>query len=256
MNPAFYCPRHHPRTHGDRCIVSCGTQAHYYESLHSTRLHCSAHIPEAWQLFYYGYPDGCPAQQEKQYAFKIYALRRAWDASFGTITWIDSAFQPIASVEPLWAEVERAGWWIPAQGDANLGNWTSDRALEIFGITRDVAMDIPLCYSGLVSILCRTSIGKEIWRLWQELYDKGAFNGPHQNIIGGHTGAWGNKTTGECSKDPRCHGHRHDESALSFVLYKLGLKPSKLPFLTLESEQGFIGHHVELVVPSKFQGAI
>ena len=190
------------------------------------------------------------------YAFKIYALRRAWEAAFGTITWIDSAFQPIASVEPLWAEVERAGWWIPAQGDASLGHWTSDRALEIFGITRDVAMDIPLCYSGLVSILCRTAIGKEIWRLWQDLYNRGAFDGPHQNIIGGQTRAWGNKITGECSKDPRCQGHRHDESALSFVLYKLGLKPSKLPFLTLESEQGFIGHHVPLVVPSKFQGAI
>jgi len=136
MNPAFYCPRHHPRTHGDRCIVSCGTQAHYYESLHSTRLHCSAHIPEAWQLFYYGYPDGCPTQQEKMYAFKIYALRRAWDAAFGTITWMDSAFQPIASVEPLWAEVERAGWWIPAQGDANLGNWTSESrgcCIEVVG---------------------------------------------------------------------------------------------------------------------------
>jgi len=251
MNPAFYCPRHLPRTHGDRCIVSCGTQPHYYESLHSTRLHCSAHAPEAWQLFYYGYPDGCPTQQEKQYAFKIYALQRAWDGSFGTITWIDSAFQPIGSLQPLWDHIEVHGWWIPAQGDANLGNWCSDRALEIFGISRDVAMDIPLCYSGLVSLLTRTPIAKEIWRMWKELYEKGTFDGPHQNIVGGQAGPWGNKLTGECSKDPRCQGHRHDESALSFVLYKLGCKPRKDPFLILESDQGFIGHHVPLVIPGR-----
>lgn len=251
IQPAFYIPAHQPRAHSDRIIVSCATEPHYYEQLHSTKLHCSAHAPHVWQLFYYGYPEGCPVQHDKQYAFKIYALRRVMEASFGTVTWIDCAFQPIDSLQPLWNEVETHGWWIPAQGDAVLGNWCSDRALDIFGITRDVAMDIPLCYTGLVSLLMRTSIAKEIWRQWQNFYERGAFDGPHQNVIGGQSGAWGQKLTGQCSTDPRCLGHRHDESAMSYILHNLGLKPSKLPFLTLENEQGFIGHHVPLVIPGR-----
>lgn len=37
--------------------------------------------------------------------------------------------------------------------------------------------------------------------------------------------ARGLKWAGHCANDPRCEGHRHDESALSFVLHEFGLKP-------------------------------
>lgn len=229
----------------DKCIVSCGTEPHYYESLHSTRLHCAEHVPEAWQLFYYGYPDGCPTQAERQYAFKIYSLRRTFEAGFKTMLWMDSAFQPIASISPLWEEIKLQGWYIQKQGDAVLGNWCSDRSLAIFGIGRDEAMQIPLCYSGLVGLDVKTWNGAKIWDEWQALYESGSFDGPHQNAPG-EPCAWGYKLQSNCSDDPRCEGHRHDESALSFILYKLGLKPRIEPFLTIDSPEGFIGHHVRL----------
>ena len=55
----------------------------------------------------------------------------------------------------------------------------------------------------------------------------------------------GHKWAGHCSNDPRCEGHRHDESALAFALHKLGLKPEKTGFLTLENEKSaVIGHMV------------
>ncbi len=249
MNPAFINPMGRDRTLQDKCIVSCGTESHYYEALHSTRLHCAQHVPEAWQLFYYGYPDGCPTQAQSQYAFKIFALRRVCDAGFNTMLWMDTAFQPIASISPLWEEIRAKGWYIQQQGDAVLGNWCSDRALQIFGICRDEAMQIPLCYSGLVGLNVKSWTGAKIWADWQELYERGSFDGPHQNTPGRGAHPWGYKLAAECSTDPRCQGHRHDESALSFILHRMGLRPRVEPFLTMDSPLGFIGHHVRLKCP-------
>ncbi len=245
VNPAFVNPLNADRSLHDKIIVSCGTEPHYYEALHSTRLHCAKYVPEAWQLFYYGYPDGCPTQAERQYAFKIYALERAFAAGFSTMLWLDSAFQPIGSLAPLWKEIEEQGWYIQQQGSAVLGNWCSDAALGIFGIGRDEAMRIPLCYSGLVGLNLRNTTGNNIWTAWQALYNAGAFDGPHRNYRGPRA-PWGYKLEGDCSPDPRCEGHRHDESALSFILYRMGLKPRTEPFLTIDSPKGFIGHHVRL----------
>src|SRR6185369_4818723 len=247
MNPAFWSPTSAKRTLGDRCIVSAGTEPKYYEQLHSTRLHCTKYAPEAWQLFYYGYPDGCPRQSQRQYAFKIFALERVVAAGFPIALWLDSAFQPVGSLKPLWEEIEEQGWYIQKQGDAVLGNWCSDAALAIFGISRDKAMEVPLCYSGLVGLNLRKPTGDQIWTHWKDLYEKGAFDGPHQHVYGMSPGPWGDKLQAHCSEDARCLGHRHDESALSFILYDMGLEPRTEPFLRIDRPVGFIGHHVELV---------
>lgn len=247
MNPAFWNPLGSDRTLGDRCIVSAGTEPHYYEGLHSTRLHCTRWAPEAWQLFYYGYPDGCPKQVERMYAFKIYALQRSIEAGFQHVLWLDSAFQPVGSMRELWREIEVESWYVQQQGNAVLGNWCSDAALDIFGIDRDQAMTIPLCYSGLVGLNMHTDIGNEIWQQWRILYASGSFEGAHTNVMNSPLVPHGHKTMGHCSSDSRCIGHRHDEAALSFILWKLGKKPRLMPFFKMDTPLGFIGHHVELV---------
>ncbi len=241
-------PSGRSRTADDRIIVSAGIGQHYAAGRESTRAHCAEHSPEAWQLIYDELPEGCPPQREQQYAFKIYALERAISEGFRYILWMDSVFQPIGSLEPLWGVIERDGWYVPPQLGEKLGRWCSDAALGIFGIDRATAYEIPLVYSGLVGIDAQGDHGKLLWQFWGELYRAGAFNGPHVNLPGVPMRPWGNKWEGHVSDDPAVQGHRHDESALSYVLYGLGLMPRNLGFLTLESESGFIGHHVPLEV--------
>lgn len=236
-----------PRSPHARCIVSAGIGRYYRERLRSTVNHCAVHCPETWRLFYDCLPDGCPPHYESQYAFKIYALKRAIDAGFRYVLWMDTSFQPIASIEPLWAAVSHHGWFIPKQGSAMLGSWTSEAALTLYNIdhevTREQLMNVPLCYSGIVA-LDMQRVGRQIWDQWYRLYRFGAFNGPHYQgenecpIWSGH------KSTAFCSADPRCEGHRHDESALSFVLHTMGITPMTSGLLTLDSEQGIIGHGV------------
>jgi len=212
-------------------IVGAGIGTHYRKLFRSTINHCEVHCPDAWKLWYESLPANCPPHEESQYAFKIYALLRAVEG-FQYILWMDATFQPTASIEPLWERIRADGWYVAAQG-AELGNWVSDAALNLFGISRDAAMEIPLVYSGLVGLDLRHSLGNEIWRRWKEWHDAGAFNGPHRNLPGAPMAVWGEKWTGHCSLDPRCEGHRHDEAALSFVLHSMGLKPLTANFAAL-----------------------
>jgi hypothetical protein len=237
-------PSGRDRTPNDRVIVSAGLGAHYAAGLESTRAHCANHCPDAWQLFYRDYPEGCPRQNEQQYAFKIWAVNEAVRQGFRYILWMDSVFQPIGSLEPLWEVIDCEGWYVPPQLSEKLGRWCSDAALDIFGIDRAEAYKIPLVYSGLVGVdmWSRSSILRD----WTEMQRRGAFNGPHVNVPGSPMRPWGNKWEGHVSDNWEVQGHRHDESALSYILYSKGLTPVNMGFLTLESTAGFIGHHVPM----------
>lgn len=246
MNPEFIPPRSGSldRTDHDRIIIGCAIGQHYRATLRSTINHCEVHCPEAWKLWYDDLPDGCPSHRESQYAFKIHAMQRAISAGFRHILWMDTAFQPVAPIEAVWQKIANFGWHVVDQGD-KLGRWATDRALELYPMARNAAMEVPLVYSGIVGLDVRSPAGRAIWTAWRSLCEVGAFIGPHFNVPGQEE--WqevGSKWKAHCSYDPRCVGHRHDEAALSFVLHALGYKPD-LGWLTIQhGEHGLIGHCV------------
>lgn len=246
--PEFEMTSGRTRTDHDLCIVSCGIGPHYQEKLHSTRLHCEVNVPEAWRLFYRELPLGCPSHSEAMYAFKIWAMQRAIDAGFRYVLWMDSAFQPIASIEPLMEVVRRDGWYCPPQVQARLGEYCSDDMLTYFGMERAEAWKVQLVFSGLVGLDMRGGNGRLIWERWKASVP--FWRGAHYNAPG-PLQVFGQKTKGWVSDDPGVSGHRHDESALSAILHMQNMKPVDRGFLTLESPDGFIGHHVKLVVPGK-----
>lgn len=227
-----------------RTIVNCAIGGHYRALQPRLQAACETHCPEAKLMFWQDYPTGCQPHPQQQYGFKIHAIQAAIDSGAERVLWIDCTFIPTASIEPLWDVVETEGWYAPKQGDSKLGTWATDTALEIYGINRDEAMQVPMVFSGLVGLnLTPGNVGSEVLRRWRDLYQRGAFNGPHRNIPGEPVQLWGNKLSGHCSNDPRCEGHRHDEAALSFVLHSLGLVPRRHGFLTLETPEGFIARN-------------
>jgi len=236
----------------DRVIVSCGVESVYPERFTSMRAACDHWCSGCWRVYYTDYPDGCPRQAEHKYAFKIFAIREAEALGFRRILWLDAGMSPVGSTAPLWQCVNDAGWYVGYQdaertgdGLGKLGNWCSDAALAVYGISREEALGVPLVRSGIVGLDLDHPLGAAIWKGWQDLYERGAFNGHHNNVPGSsrETPAASMKTSGHVSFDPRVRGHRHDESALAFVLHSLGLKPQNRGFLTLESKQtGFLRH--------------
>lgn len=225
----------------DRVIVNCAIGGQYPVLQDALRLACLGSCPDT-DLMFAALPDGCPPHSDQQYAFKIFAIRKAIAAGYRYILWMDCTFKPLTSIEPLWIAVARDGWYAPKQGDAKLGEWCSDTALDFFCLSRDAAMTVPLVYSGLVG-LDMQGAGAHIWKLWEFMYEAGTFNGPHRNVPGSPMQPWGNKTEGHVSHDPRVFGHRHDEAALSAALNQLGLIPESKGFLDSENAAGFIGRN-------------
>mgnify|MGYP001589054030 CR=1 FL=1 len=247
MKANFIGPAGAARGPNDRVIVSAGIGEHYAPDFAATRARCNQHCSDVWRLYYDDYPDGCPPQIERQYAFKVFAIEQAIRAGFRYILWMDAAFAPIAAIDRLWETIASKGWYVPPQYAYTLGRWCSDAALEIFGIHRARADTIPLVFTGLVGLDMQNPIGWAIWDWWERLYEAGAFDGPHFNRPGEPITPCGPvKLQGHASDDPTVGGHRHDESSLSYVLHVLGLKPMMLNYLTLESKAGFIGHLVRL----------
>lgn len=246
MNQEFRRPAGYiERAPGARIIVCAGIGQHYFYQYLSTLQHCDLYEPETWQLFQTEYPDGCPDQSTRQYAFKCFMIDRVINAGFHTVLWLDAAFQPIAPLTPLWKIIEEHGWYIPKQGDAVLGNWCSDQALGILGARRDEAMTVPLVYTGIVGLHLRSYSGARIWQLWKQSYESGAWDGPHKNQP--KTERWGHKFAGPCSSDPRCQGHRHDEAAMSWILHQLQMQPRApdvIDGMCYASNRVCIGHHV------------
>ena len=247
--PEFEMTGGFSRTDNDLCIVSCAIGPHYQEPLHSTRLHCEVNVPEAWCLFYRELPLGCPPHETHMYAFKIWAMQRAIDAGFRYVLWMDSAFQPIASIAPLMDVIRREGWYAAPQAHHKLAQWCSDDMMVKAGILAKDLDDIQMCYSGLLGLDMRSETGRAIWALWKESQEQGLWEGAHYNAPGEPITQFGLKTRGHVAMTESVKGHRHDEAALSWILWKMGLELKDRGLLTLESPNGFIGHHVKLVVP-------
>jgi hypothetical protein len=182
-------------------------------------------------------------------------------AGFRQILWMDSSLAPIAPIAPLWKTIMEQGWYAAPQfngitvtqswrhwasnSQATLAEWCSDKALGVFGISRVMARRVPLVLTGLVGLDLTNPLACHIWQLHKAFYTQGVFNGPHANVPGKAMTAIGRKFEGHVSADPSVLGHRHDETSLSFILYALGLRATKMGFLTLESEGGFIAQFAE-----------
>ena len=155
----------------------------------------------------------------------------------------------IASIRPLWDVLEAQGWYCPPQAQARLGEYSNDTLLRYFNLTRATAWTIQLVYSGLVGFDMGSTTGRSVWTAWKDSQKAGVWNGAHYHVSRLPLQPFGQKTRGHVSNDPGVSGHRHDEAALSAILYNFVQKPVDRGFLTLESPRGFIGHKVPLVTP-------
>lgn len=161
-------------------------------------------------------PPGSPTHQTVPYAFKAWAILAAADAGRDLILWADASILPIRSLEPLWELIEEQGYWFSRNGWQN-GEWCSDAALPLLGITRDEAMRQPHVVATAFGLNLRHETGAEFARKYLHYAKNGAFCGPWRN------------DRGEASSDTRVLGHRHDQTAASAIVAQLGMKLTDPP---------------------------
>lgn len=164
------------------------------------------------------YPPGSPEHLAMPYAFKAYALQHARDLGFDLVLWADACIVPHGSIETLWDRIENDGYWISNNGWKN-GEWCSDAALPLIGITRDEAMTQKHVVATTFGLNLASDIGIGMLDEYLRLAKNGAFCGPWKN------------DQGQASSDPRVLGHRHDQSCLSAIAAKRGCSLTNPPFI-------------------------
>ena len=154
---------------------------------------------------------GAPLHLDNPYAFKIYAIQKAIDAGYTEVLWLDSSCFAIKNVQPIFDEIKKDGF-IFQESTYLLGNWTNDRTLDAFGVTRDEAMDIMMVgNAGFLGMDFTTDVANVFFEKWKVCMEKGYFKG-----------SWDNNDKTE-SDDERCTGHRHDMSCSSAIIHQMGL---------------------------------
>jgi len=168
--------------------------------------------PDVERVFFDALPPGCPSHDHlvAPYAFKAWACRAAADAGADIIVWCDASYWLVRPLDDVLAWTVEHGCWFHGP-DNDLGAWTNDRTLAAFGLTRDEAMGHAMILAGGFALDMRTRRGRD----FLDRYQQGAADG----LFAGH---WSNADRSE-SPDPRCRGHRHDQSVASLLIREMGL---------------------------------
>ena len=155
---------------------------------------------------------GVPPHRELPYAFKIAALRAAARRGCTSILWADASIFAIKPLNPVFEHIEKHGHLF-FQAGFNCAQWTNDRALSIMGVTRDQAEQMEMLMACCMGFDLRN---ERTCRFLDQF----------ENVVL-HTcavqGNWTNDSSTE-SRDPRCRGHRHDQSVASILAAQLGMK--------------------------------
>ena len=153
------------------------------------------------------------------YCAKPFAMKAAMDAGAEIVLWLDCSVYPIRSITPLVEYISAHGYYMAPTG-FTIGEWSSDAVLEGFKVERGGWMDKKECASGIVGLDLRRERGARLLYQWECNWRY--FPGHHSNFHAADK-EHHYKNVGHVSMDPRCSGHRHDQTVLSLLAHELGL---------------------------------
>lgn len=195
-----------------RCIVSFANQNNVYVNRLSRLSESLRHNFDGDFIGFIGERScGAEPHEDNPYNFKIHAIKKAIDAGYEKILWLDSSCFAIKNVSTVFDKINETGFIYQDSGHF-LGQWTNDSVLEYFDITRDDAMEIKMIgNAGLLGLDISKDAPMQFFNEWELAMQNGCFKGK-----------WNNNEKTE-SKDIRCLGSRHDMSCSSAIIHKMGL---------------------------------
>ncbi len=157
---------------------------------------------------------GSPPHSDNPYAFKVFCVEAVRQMGYSVVVWLDSVNRLERSLSPILPTVSQVGVYL--QGDEHSsGLYANDRALTYFGMTRDDAMSVEAIYACIMLFDFRNPVASEFLSRWKRACLDGAF-----------IGHWSNDNQTE-SQDPRCKGHRHDQTCAELISHQLGIPRSR-----------------------------
>lgn len=164
---------------------------------------------------FYGFKDyaaiQCPPHRVVPYGFKPKSIDKVRGKGEDVILWCDSPVYAKKNIRPVFDHIKEHGYLFFDNIGFSLGDFTNDATLEYFGITRDESWNIPMIMACVMGFDFSNPLVTHIYQIYADV----------ANLL--YPGEWTN-TMGTESKDMRVRGHRHDQSVMSCIIHKNGLK--------------------------------
>jgi hypothetical protein len=161
------------------------------------------------------FPIGSPTQQQAHGAFKPFCFYDAAKAGHNLVMWFDASIRVKQRIEPLFEIIREKGYLI-CREKHTVGEYCTDAALKTLAVTREEALQMQSCRSGVLGLNLRNPRSAEFLRQWRDrALDGVTFPGPKWSGVLG----WPRTA----SDDPRVKGHRCDQTAASVIALKLGM---------------------------------
>jgi hypothetical protein len=225
-----------------RAIVNVSSGAHFLRGQKRLYDGLDRHDPASERIFWNKIPADWPQHIDRPpgvvpafdclegYEFKAFALAEAAMAA-DLLLWCDSSILPIRSLVPLWARIERDGYWFAQVGPPcypawSNYEWTADAAYpHLFpdspiAEARVLNKSIPQVYGTAFGIDTRSEIGATFLKEFHRLALTGCFRVPRGNpgTIGGAD----------------VLGTRQDQTVASVLAWRLGMKLTTPPDVLTE----------------------
>lgn len=213
------------------CVTTVAVGRAFPQKAERLRRSLARHDPRlTFAPFINHYPKGTPTTKETTYAFKPLAIQQRLNEGYDTVIWIDSAFVATGPIRPVVSIAQKHNHVVLLDPGWNLRQWSSDKQLEAFGLSRSEAERIPIPLAGV----CAFTKESELLRQWVSHID--LFPGPRRN------------PKSSCTRDPKCLGTRHDQTVLGILMHVGVHKYTTLTGIasmteTSVSQRGILHHH-------------
>jgi hypothetical protein len=185
------------------------------------------------------FPDGCPSQWESPFAFKPFCFAEAKADGLRYALWLDSGCMAIRSLDRIFEQIASRGYVLFRNKDFRVGEWSADTALEVLGLDRELAMELPEVNACAMGLDLHSPIGDEFLSNWHAAAREGtAFRGrlaPYTSRDEYDSVRW--NVDGCASPDPRVRGHRHDQTVAGILAYRLGMELSSTGFQSVRGQR-------------------
>lgn len=157
---------------------------------------------------------GCKHHSEIPYQFKPFAIQKAFELGYDLVLWCDSPVYAKQGIYPVFEHIEKHNYLFFNNIGYSLGDYTNDKTLNHFDISRENSWNIPMIMACVMGFKCDRSnvLVNANWPFIHYLSTSDKL----------YPGEWNNDDLTE-SLDMRVKGHRHDQSVMSAIIHKYSL---------------------------------
>jgi hypothetical protein len=170
-----------------------------------------------------------PKHKDQHYAFKPHAINEL-KSKYDIVIWADSILVAEKPLNDFISHIEKNGYAFFDNIGFNIGQYTSDKCLQNLEMEREDSFNHSMIMACLMGFNFKN---EKACKLFEQYYNA-------LNLKGCYEGDWSNEGL-QVSEDMRVKGHRHDQSVMSIILAKEGIKPLH-PHSTFFAYYGNPGH--------------